>query len=404
MLRAYAVSAGVVLLLGYALFTIAGPGIAMPVIAASWTATALLFFSLLGRYPLLLAMVVGLGATLSIVALFTLIIEWDARSIWFFHARFILDGAGPVDLLGSERPFSHPYYPKLLPLIAATIAWVSGFWNESLPKLAVPILLSVPLFYLLGAWRGATCRILLLGLIYLVCGKHLWNGYVDAILALTAVAALTAGNRYLDRGGRLDGYAFVAISALLPALKTEGALAFGAICLGLLARVAAAGEWRRLLQTIRQLGVPVLFALAASLGWFLEVRRHAIGVTSMFSGDPLARLLDRFTDGQSLLEIWEAMLLREFRFVWLVAALILFFVGGAVVRRTLIPTLIAALIVIAGLTALYLMTSADLTWHLSTSANRTMVVPVLLLAVGLVPSTDARSILTQWPEGQTEKS
>jgi hypothetical protein len=63
--------------------------------------------------------------------------EWDARSIWFFHAKMIYEANSIGLSAGWQHPsiiFSHPDYPKLLPALAAQVTYVMGFWNEYIPK------------------------------------------------------------------------------------------------------------------------------------------------------------------------------------------------------------------------------------------------------------------------------
>ena len=63
--------------------------------------------------------------------------HWDARSIWFFHAKMIWADGALRRSTGWNHPslaFSNPDYPKLVPAIAAQLAYVKGYWNEFLPK------------------------------------------------------------------------------------------------------------------------------------------------------------------------------------------------------------------------------------------------------------------------------
>jgi hypothetical protein len=384
-LCSYALAVGAMLLAGYALFLVAGPAVAAPFLTVAIPAAVAIFAVLLSRRPLLLVVFGGICALVTAVSVFSLIVEWDARSIWFYHARFIVDGAGPRELLGPDRPLSHPQYPKMLPLVAATVARAAGFWNEALPKLAIPILLSVPLAYMLGAWRGRTARLLVLAATFIICGRFLWNGYVDGILAIYAVAALGAGLRCLDGGQRLDGNCFAVLMSLLPTLKTEGLLAWGAVAVALAARTLATGEWRAAGRAVRLSAAPVAAGLVVALGWFAYVHVLSAQYADVFTGDPIERILRRLGDGESLWQIWRAMFVRDYQVVWLAAALGLFAFGRPEVRRSVGPFLAAAVVVFAGLTAVYLLTHADLAWHLQTSADRTTMTAVLLLAVGLVP-------------------
>ena len=92
-----------------------------------------------------------LALPLLLLSVLTPILAWDARSIWFFHARMIYVARGLSEMTGLQYPtvgFSHPDYPEFLPALAANLAFVRGFWNEYLPKAAVffgflPVILGV---------------------------------------------------------------------------------------------------------------------------------------------------------------------------------------------------------------------------------------------------------------------
>ena len=57
------------------------------------------------------------------------LLHWDARSIWFFQAKMIWIEGALRQSAGWNHPsiaFSHPDYPKLVPTIAAQLAYVKG--------------------------------------------------------------------------------------------------------------------------------------------------------------------------------------------------------------------------------------------------------------------------------------
>ncbi|MEM9257747.1 MAG: hypothetical protein AAGA91_20090, partial [Pseudomonadota bacterium] len=56
--------------------------------------------------------------------------EWDPRSIWFLHAKLIFFAGTMSETAGWLHPsvdWSHPDYPKLVPVIAAQTAHIAGF-------------------------------------------------------------------------------------------------------------------------------------------------------------------------------------------------------------------------------------------------------------------------------------
>jgi hypothetical protein len=64
------------------------------------------------------------------------LIDWDARSIWFFHGKAIWVHAGvtPDYFASSHYVWSHTDYPLLLSVQAAVVAILRGTWSEMAVK------------------------------------------------------------------------------------------------------------------------------------------------------------------------------------------------------------------------------------------------------------------------------
>jgi len=64
------------------------------------------------------------------------LIEWDARSIWFFHGKAIWNHAGiSTDYFANPHyVWSHTDYPLLIPVQAAVVAMLRGAWSEMAVK------------------------------------------------------------------------------------------------------------------------------------------------------------------------------------------------------------------------------------------------------------------------------
>ena len=75
-------------------------------------------------------------AVLGLLAASTLLVPltaWDARTIWFLHAKMLYFTGGLIKEGGWTAPwwaFSHPDYPLLVPILAAQATSLAGFWNE----------------------------------------------------------------------------------------------------------------------------------------------------------------------------------------------------------------------------------------------------------------------------------
>ena len=73
---------------------------------------------------------------LIIICLGTPISEWDPRTTWFFHAKRIFFDQTILSVSDNYAPHSHNDYPTLAPAFAASLATLTGYWNEVLPKIS----------------------------------------------------------------------------------------------------------------------------------------------------------------------------------------------------------------------------------------------------------------------------
>jgi hypothetical protein len=82
--------------------------------------------------------------------------HWDAKCIWYFHAKQIyeenaLNSNSGFSLQNDYNRNAHPYYPKLVSATAAYLSKAYGVWNEYLPKSNLLVLLIGFLFMILSA-------------------------------------------------------------------------------------------------------------------------------------------------------------------------------------------------------------------------------------------------------------
>src|SRR2546429_3772578 len=160
--------------------------------------------------------------------------HWDARSIWFLHAKMIWIKGALTRSAGWSHPslaFSHPDYPKLVPAIAAQLGYVKGYWNDFFPKGSLVVML-VPL----TLWVFSFCQkrlsfILLVLMFFFSLDGWLSNGYMDGYLALYCGMALLLFGRYLSERRDTDLYSGMCALGIAANLKNEGLL-FG-LCLSM---------------------------------------------------------------------------------------------------------------------------------------------------------------------------
>jgi hypothetical protein len=332
------------------------------------------------------AWMLGIVAVLLVLALGSPTDEWDPRSIWMLHAkRIYLEGSLYAQLDGYAI-FSHNDYPSLLPLWSATAAKVVGHWNEIFPKAAATLLLLPALLLIARSLRTWWAAGLFAVAVLEVGGRYLVDGYMDAFLAVYAVAALAVAiqpRRDAGEGAWFNLAAYAALSAVLTLIKNEGAV---------LAILVGAVAVATLLLRDRRMPWAVLAAFALSMlplvAWKLAVAGADLG-NDLAQSDLKGQLLARLPDLAPTMLILKAMLRSA---VWV--PLVLLLVLCARTWRT--PAARAGLIVAAAyfgvLFVVYLSTPHDLVWHLATSAKRVALPVQLLLMYAVV------MVLDQWKQ------
>ncbi|WP_260844224.1 hypothetical protein [Stenotrophomonas rhizophila] len=332
------------------------------------------------------AWMLGIVAVLLVLALGSPTDEWDPRSIWMLHAKRIYLENSLYAQLDGYAIFSHNDYPSLMPLWSATAAKVVGHWNEIFPKAAATLLLLPPLLLIARTLRTWWAAGLFAVAVLEVGGRYLVDGYMDAFLAVYAVAALAVAIQPRTdnaAGAWFNLAAYAALSAVLTLIKNEGAV------LAILVAVVATGT---LLLRDRRMPWGLLAAFAVSmlplLAWKLAVAGADLG-NDLAQSDLKGQLLARLPDLAPTVLILKA-LLRSAVWVPLVLLLVLW------ARTWRVSAARAALLVAVAyfgvLFAVYLSTPHDLAWHLATSAKRVALPVQLLLMYGVLV------LLDQWKQ------
>ncbi|WP_448141955.1 hypothetical protein [Stenotrophomonas bentonitica] len=372
--------AGVLLCYAFAAFGWVG----LPAQVAFIAVLACAAWSLLALRDGRSAWMVGIVAVLLVLALGSPTDEWDPRSIWMLHAKRIYLENSLYAQLDGYANFSHNDYPSLMPLWSATAARGVGHWNEIFPKAAATLLLLPPLLLIARSLRTWWAAGLLAVAVLEVGGRYLVDGYMDAFLAVYAVAALAVAiqpRRDAAEGAWFNLAAYAALSAVLTLIKNEGAV------LAILVGVVAVGT---VLLRDRRMPWGLLASFAVSmlplLAWKLAVAGADLG-NDLAQSDLKGQLLARLPELAPSVLILKA-LLRSAVWVPLVLLLVLW------ARTWRVSAARAGLAVAAAyfgvLFAVYLSTPHDLAWHLATSAKR-VALPVQLLLVYAV-----LVLLDQW--------
>ncbi|HOW91355.1 MAG TPA: hypothetical protein PK883_03475, partial [Anaerolineaceae bacterium] len=309
------------------------------------------------------------------------IYDWDARSIWFFHAKMIYF-AGSIGLeAGWQDPtvvFSQLDYPKLIPSLAAQIMHIMGFWNEYLPKLSLLLVFIPPVVWLVTFARKTFSYAFLVFLLPFSFFPWLWNGYMDGLLALYFCIALLLFDRYTQEGRLIDLLSSLACALFLLYIKNEGNLAL-LVLLFAFALQFLISKWPLRLKFKPGLIVNwryVIIAIAALVPFVIwNIYERQWGLSSdlgLGSTESFQRLAARITDGSLSLiteKIFKYINASLMLLVVLLTSILLF--KRPFVRESL-PAIIATSLYVLGMSAIYLVTPHDLVWHLNNSTVRVM--------------------------------
>jgi hypothetical protein len=190
---------------------------------------------------------------------------WDARSIWFFHAKMIYSSGSIGLMAGWQDPvveFSHVDYPNLVPALAAQISSVAGFWNEYLPKLALFFILIPAIVMIFNFSNKIWSFLLIISILFFNMYGYLWNGYMDGYLALYFSLALLFLGYFLQNNQK--SYLLVSLVCILFLLylKNEGILA-AISSLAIIAGLMVYKNYKRGFQSLikENMRIIIIFAL-----------------------------------------------------------------------------------------------------------------------------------------------
>ena len=204
----------------------------------------------------------------------------------------------------------------------------------------------------------------------------MWNGYMDGFLALYFAIAMLFLGKYINSSSSIDLLSGLGCLVVLLYIKNEGALALFA---GLFSITLVLFAKRKIFAYKFNFLINWKYYLAGSIAllpfflWILYKQRWnlsndlGVGTTASF-----LRIINRLSDGSY-------RLILKTSYKQLEAALLLLgflYFASVVWRKTLVkesyPALIVAGVYYLGMVTVYLLTPADLSWHLRTSIARTM--------------------------------
>ncbi len=296
---------------------------------------------------------------------------WDARSIWFFHAKRIFYGDNLYAQLDNYGSFSHNYYPVLVPALAASIARGAGYWNEILPRIAVVFVILPPLLVLARLVSNKSLFNLLLAGLLLSSRSILINGYMDGILAMYfAASCVMLMHMYTAEWAKQgsnkiapDEIVLALMSTSMLLLKNEGSLAALLVWVCLLPLNYR--RWRGFILSC----LPFLFFF---LIWKLQVSQFNVG-NDLMSDGIFMRFSARIKSIPELALIGKSALKQTWIYLLTMFSALVFLYRFSMPKKLLVISCLP-LVYAASVSMAYVITPNDLNWHLATSADRVYLV------------------------------
>lgn len=305
--------------------------------------------------------------------------DWDARSIWFFHAKMIFSSGTIGESAGwthDSVEFSHPDYPKLVPALAGQINYLVGFWNEYLPKIAILILFIPTTIWIMSFANNTLNYLFLVIAIPLGFYPWIWNGYMDGLLAVYVSIALLLIGRYLQKKQNLDLLSGFLILFVIMNIKNEGVLASIAILFAFLIIDLVGNKLYAIKSCFSITKKHFLFGIFSLLPFLIwNFYKSQWGLTNDLAigfSQAIQNIFLRLQNGSYI-----TILSRSYSEMggWLLVLGLLLITSLSRDRNpdnTVAFPLLSSLIMFIGIFSVYLLTPNDLTWHLSTSISRTM--------------------------------
>ena len=310
--------------------------------------------------------------------LFLPLSEWDARSIWFFHAKMIY-ASGSFGLetgwLHPSVMFSHTDYPKLIPTIAGQITYIMGFWNEYLPKLSLLFLLVPAIILLFSFYQRSFSFLVLILLIPLSFSMQLWTGYMDGYLALYMALSMLLLGRFYRNLKPIDLISSMICLILLVYIKNEGELAlilgvFGIAFTLILKKVK---DIRKNIQKQWPILLALIFFLIPFALWSLY--KHQWGLSNdleIGSQNSMIQLVKRIENGSFFYIINEVYFVLKDGLFLLVFLLIASITLRKNIPREILPIIFTGATYCLGIIFIYMTTPWDVVWHVESSVERTI--------------------------------
>ena len=314
-----------------------------------------------------------------LISLGTPLYEWDARSIWLFHAKRIFYDNSIFSVIDNYAEFSHNDYPTLVPALSASLASLIGYWNEVFPKLSFSFMYLPALILTLTLFKK-THYLIFLSILLFVIGKYLFNGWADGLVAIYfSLSSFLMYVMFLDEENIYKNkllYLFITFSFFvsLTLIKNEGIALLFILFFSTLLIKAFRKELKKDFSKI----VLLSFSFLPIIFWKYFCYSNSIGYNDYINVDILSNLLPRLYNIDNYLLISYFLFLNEKFLICLIFFLISFWAKWDVKIFSFVTIIFLMYIFI--LFFIFLSTPYDLHWQLDSTATRVIKSLSFLLA------------------------
>jgi hypothetical protein len=314
-------------------------------------------------------------------------VDWDARSMWAFHAKRIFLDDNLYAGFDKYMPELMNAYPLLPASLSATLAQIIGHWNEIYPKSTNILVLLPALFVQCSFLKNNKSILLWLMFILLFTARNLVSGLMDGLVAMYFVTnCLIIYNLFIEENlvyGKNSVeinknkitlfFFFFFCGIILSLLKNEG---FVIIILLLLSTFLFKIYLKKKIRK-REIIFAIL-VLTPMFVWKLLATYN--GVYALAIGfNSFDQIILRLSEINSYKLVFRYLLLNE---KFIIALLIFFFcIYKNFQNNKLVYSFVItnALMYYITLYIVYLSTPYDLSWHLIGSSTRVMPTMVMIL-------------------------
>ncbi len=325
--------------------------------------------------------------SLLVLSLGSMTVDWDARSVFGFHAKRIFLDDNLYAGFDKYMPGLMNAYPLLPASLSATLAQIIGHWNEIYPKSTNILVLLPALFVQCSFLKNNKPILLWLMFILLFTARNLVSGLMDGLVAMYFVTnCLIIYNLFIEEHlvyGKNSVeinknkitlfFSGVFCGIILSLLKNEG---FVIIILLLLSTFLFKIYLKKKIRK-REIIFAIL-VLTPMFVWKLLATYN--GVYALAIGfNSFDQIILRLSEINSYKLVFRYLLLNE---KFIIALLIFFFcIYKNFQNNKLVYSFVItnALMYYITLYIVYLSTPYDLSWHLIGSSTRVMPTMVMIL-------------------------